>query len=322
MPDCSKAERLMSMDGVSFITKFSVFVGLILLFAVAQADETLLYETTSAYNKIVVTQDHTGLRILRFGEGGVRQSVVKPRDPGHLALPYARVAMAGLALTSDPGRFLVVGLGGGTLPMFLRRHYPRAIIDVVDIDPDVVTVAKKFFEFREDYYVNAHVADGREFVEKAWQPYDVIILDAFGANSIPAQLTTEEFLRAVRHAVAPDGVVIANVWDRSSNLLYDSMVRTYQEVFEQLFILAVRGASNRILLALPRNRPPGREELARLARHVSTIKRFTFDLGEAVQFGYTDVPRVTQHRQILRDRYLDRDNPGQFQIRDRIRDLY
>ncbi len=50
-----------------------------------------------------------------------------------------------------------------------------SVIDVVDIDPDIVTVAKKFFEFREDYYVNAHVADGREFVEKARQPYDVML---------------------------------------------------------------------------------------------------------------------------------------------------
>ena len=46
-----------------------------------------------------------------------------------------------------------------------------------------------------------------------------------------------EFLQAVRAAVSPKGVVLANVWSRNSNPLYDSMVRTYQDVFEGLYIV-------------------------------------------------------------------------------------
>lgn len=301
------------MDRVSFLARLSFYVGLVVLVALARADETVVYETTSAYNRIVVTQDHTGLRVLRFERGGARQSVVKPGDPGQLALPYAQVAMAGLTLSGDSNRFLVVGLGGGTLPMFLRKYYPNATIDAVDIDPEVVAVAKKFFGFREDALMNAHVADGRQFVEKVRQPYDAIFLDAFGTDSIPAQLTTREFLRAVRRAVAPGGVVIGNVWDRGANPLYDAMVRTYQDVFDQLFILDVRGAGNKILLALPRNRLQGREELLRLARELAAAKRFPFDLGDIVQYGYTDAPKVTRHRNVLLDRDLDRDNPVRFQ---------
>jgi len=37
------------------------------------------------------------------------------------------------------------------------------------------------------------------------------------------------------------------------NPLYDSMVRTYQEVFDELYILDVRDAGNKILIALPRS---------------------------------------------------------------------
>ena len=43
--------------------------------------------------------------------------------------------------------------------MFLRKHFPKTTIDVVDIDPDVVEVAKKFFGFREDERLHAHVAE-------------------------------------------------------------------------------------------------------------------------------------------------------------------
>src|SRR6266849_5169253 len=172
------------------------------LSVLACAAQTVIYEKASHYNTIVVTEDSNGLRTLLFERGGSRQSVVKPGDPDHLELSYARVAFVGLALCEGPRRILVVGLGGGTLPTFLRKHYPNAAIDVAEIDPDVVDIAKKFFGFREDERMRAHVADGRAFIENVRQPqYDVIFLDAYGARNVPAHLTTQEFLQAVRRAV-------------------------------------------------------------------------------------------------------------------------
>jgi spermidine synthase len=278
-----------------------VLFSFVALAALAQADEKVLYEKPSAFGMIVVTEDDNGLRVLRFGQRGPRQSVVKPGDPDYLALPYARAAFAGLALCGEPRRVLVVGLGGGTLPMFLHKHYPEATIDAVDIDPEVVDVAKRFFGFDEDEFMRAHVGDGRQFIEQFRQPYDAIFLDAFGGDSVPAHLTTQEFLRAVRRAVKPDGVVVGNVWARHSNPLYDSMVRTYEEVFDELYILAVQGAGNMIVLALPRRQPLSRDELAQRARKVSTAKRFSFDLGSLVEYGFQPAPEKNQQGRVLRD---------------------
>lgn len=285
------------------LARFSAYVVLIVLVALARADETVLYEKVSAYNRIVVTEEN-GLRILRFGRNGVRQSAVKPGNPDFLALPYAQVVLVGLALSAESRRFLVVGLGGGTLPMFLRKYYPNATIDAVDIDPDVIDVARRFFGFREDVRMQAHVRDGRQFIEELRQPYDVIFLDAFGPDSIPERLTTQEFLQAVRRAVTPGGIVVGNIWGRSANPLYDSMVRTYQAVFEELVVLNVREASNKILLALPRKQPLTRDDVLQLARKLSAAKRFPFDLAVPVQFGFRNAPAKTQHERVLRDRDL------------------
>jgi len=221
-----------------------------------------------------------------------------------LAELFACFALVGLALCEEPRRVLIVGLGGGTLPTFLRKYYPNAAIDAVDIDPEVVDVAKKFFGFREDEFMRAHVADGRQFIEQSRHPYDAIFLDAFGSDSVPAHLTTQEFLGAVRRALEPGGVVIGNIWGRYSNPLYDSMVRTYQEAFDELFILNVQGAGNMILLALPRRQPLNRDELAQLARKVSTARRFRFDLGELVNDGFLHAQEKNQRGRVLRDRDL------------------
>jgi spermidine synthase len=292
------------MNWRPFLAALSVVVALVAAVALAHVDGTVLYEKASAYNTIVVTDEGNGLRALRFGKGGVRQSAVKLGDPGYLVLPYVPVALVGLALSGETRRFLVVGLGGGTLPMFLRKYYPEATIDAVDIDPDVVDVAKRFFGFREDEFMNAHVADGRQFIEKSRQPYDVIFLDAFGSGSIPAHLTTREFLQAVRCVLTPGGVVVGNLWGREINPRYDSMVRTYQEVFGKLFVLDVRGAGNKILLGLSRQQPLGRDELIQRAREVSAAKRFPFDLSDPVTYGFVGTPPKGQRGRVLRDRDL------------------
>jgi len=269
--------------------------------ATVRANEAVLYEKASAYSTIVVTDEGDGMRALRFGRNGVRQSLVKQGDPDYLGLPYTQVALAGLALTGDPRRILVVGLGGGTLPAFLHRHYPDATIDAVDIDPEVVFVAKEFFGFRENERLRVHIADGRKFIEDIRQPYDVIFLDAFGTDNVPPQLTTQEFLGAVRRGVSPGGVVIGNIWDGGFNRLYHSMVRTYREAFDELFVLRVGGTGNRILLALPRRQPLTRGEFARLARNESESRRFGFDLGDLVNHGFLPAGGSGREGRVLRD---------------------
>jgi spermidine synthase len=267
----------------------------------ACAADTVLYEKASAYGTIIVTEDNSGLRTLLFERNGTRQSVVKPGDPDHIELAYARAALAGLALCGEPRRVLVVGLGGATLPTFLRKHYPDSVIDVSEIDPDVVRVAARFFGFREDARMRAYVGDGRRFIEAAREPYDAIFLDAYGTGNVPTHLTTREFLQAVRRAVAPGGLVIGNVWGPASNALYFPMLRTYQDAFEELFVLRGEGDLNAVFLALPRKQRLTQGELATMARKLSTDKRFRFDLGEVVEHGFLDARDRNPSVRVLRD---------------------
>jgi len=271
------------------------------LAAPALAQERVLYDQPSQFNHIVVTERDDGLRTLRFARGGARQSAVRVADPDHLELRYSQVVLVGLALCREQRRFLVVGLGGGALPTFLHRQYPKAAVDAVDIDPAVVEVARRYFGFRDDALLNAYARDGREFIESTRAPYDAIFLDAFGTDSVPPQLTTVEFLQAVRRAVKPDGVVVGNLWGPGLNPLYGPMIRTYQEVFEEVYVIDVVGTGNKILLALPRAEPLAREELAARARSVSATRQFRFDLGAFVEQGFSHHRDKAAAERVLRD---------------------
>ncbi|MFM1942228.1 MAG: hypothetical protein RI897_1210 [Verrucomicrobiota bacterium] len=268
---------------------------------IATAQSQVVYETQSDYNTIVVTQDQDGLRTLLFERNGARQSVVKLNDPSHIELPYVRATLVSLALVPNPQRILIIGLGGGSIPTFLHHHYPNATIDVVDIDPEVVRVAKQFFGFQPDDKLHAHVADGRKFVEETTEPYDLIFLDAYGADSIPYHLATIEFLHAVRKALSPQGVVVGNIWSRTSNRLYEPMVSTYQEGFDRLYILDVRGAGNLIFFALPRPTTLNLKTVSQTAADISRSKNLPFNLADELATGFSLPSPASTRARILHD---------------------
>lgn len=273
----------------------------VLLATAAHPASHVIYEKPSAYGTVVITDEGDGLRALRFGRDGVRQSLVRPGDPEFLGLAYLPAAIAGLALCAEPRRFLVIGLGGGTLPAFLRHHYPDSEIDAVDINPEVAAAATGQLGFREDARMRIHIADGRRFVETVTQPYDAIFLDAFGADAVPAHLTTREFLSAVRRAVRSDGVVIGNLWSVSTRPPYDSMVRTYRDSFDELYVLRVAGTNNRILLALPRPERLNRGELAARGRKLAAEKKLRFNPGLLIERGLTPADHEAAGGSLLTD---------------------
>ena len=264
--------------------------------------EKILYRKASPYTTILVTEDAQGFRTLAFDKGDVRQSVVKPGDPDIIELEYARVMPVGLAFVEKPQRALMIGLGGGTIPNFLRKHWPELTIDIVDIDPDVVRVAKEYFGFREDSRMRVYVDDGRRFIERCRTPYDLILLDAFGPENTPYALTTREFLQGVRRALTPQGAVVANLFSRDWNALYDSMVRTYQEVFDDIYVFDVENAGNNILVALPRREPITRDGLAARAGRISKQRTLPFDLAGFVRYGFRHPAEKDPRGRILLDR--------------------
>jgi spermidine synthase len=258
------------------------------LIAISNAEEEILFEKKSDFNSIIVSENDLGYRTLWFDNmGGAMQSVVKLGDVDDIFLGYAKVMPLGFTVIEEPKRVLIVGLGGGTLPMFYRKHYPNMKIDVVDIDPAVVDVAKRFFGFKEDENMKVYVDDGRKFIEKNKEPYDIIFLDAFSADSIPYDLATKEFLQLVRKAIGPKGIVIANIWETKYNALYDSMVRTYQEVFDDVYTVTVKhNSGNVIVLAMPYIKEITKNELVDRAKKVIKEKKYPMALDEFIADGY------------------------------------
>ena len=99
----------------------------------------------------------------------------------------------------------------------------------------VVAVAHKYFDVpRDDPRLRIDVGDGRQFLARNDERWDVIVIDAFFADAIPFHLVTKEFLELARSRLAPGGVIVTNVIgaiEGPGSRLFRSIYRTYRTAF-------------------------------------------------------------------------------------------
>ena len=166
--------------------------------------DNIVFQGQSPYAQVRV-MDRERVRYLLL-DGGVHSS--ESFVDGESFHPYVAVLDLARHYFDEPGRMLLIGLGGGSVAV----SYARAgwEIDAVEIDPLVVRVAREYFALDEDM-AEVFVRDGRRHLLEAEQEYDLIVFDAFGSSSIPFHLITREVFALVHERLAEDGVFAINV---------------------------------------------------------------------------------------------------------------
>jgi predicted O-methyltransferase YrrM len=166
----------------------------------------------------------------------------KIRQPYTSGTTYSDLLHMPFIFSQGARNVLIIGGGGGVVPMIFKESYPQLSIDVVEIDPVVVEVAEKHFGLAPDARLRVHVQDGRMFVHNSKDRYDLVVLDAYTAGGrIPFHLTTREFLSQVRDRVTPEGIVLMNVisaLEGPASKLFRAEYKTFKDVFgkDQVYV--------------------------------------------------------------------------------------
>jgi MFS family permease len=139
-------------------------------------------------------------------------------------LPYA--------LHPEGSNCLVIGLGGGTVPMWYERR--GVVADVLDVNPDVPGVAAKYFGFKVSG--KTIIADARHYLETSTTTYDYLILDVFTGDTTPGHLLTREALEAASRRLSPKGILAINLMGRlgEEGYMTASVVATLESVYEHV----------------------------------------------------------------------------------------
>jgi spermidine synthase len=232
----------------------------------------------SEYNDIYISKRRGAELIMSFQLKGwdYTESIANLRDPDDLVLRYAQAMSIATIYPESPKKILMLGLGGGTLSTYFGRFMPDTAIDTVEIDRRVIEVAKKYFGLIETARVRYLDGDGRVFLNRNKDLYDLILLDAYRGGFVPFHLLTKEFYTLVKQRLTPGGAVASNIHDGTK--LYHSTVRTLGEVFSDVDLYP-SGAGE--VIALATLRPlPDKAALAARAAALQEQHMFRYPLPE------------------------------------------
>jgi spermidine synthase len=259
---------------------------------------TVKFAKDTRYHRLVVADDGDS-RFLRFDNSF--QSGMYLDDPFRTRFRYTDYLDLGLAYKTDSRTVLFVGLGGGSAPKRIWRDFPALQLQVVELDPDVVGAAYRWFALPRDNRLKVDVEDGRRWLQRNDARWDVIVIDAFYADTIPFHLTTVEFLELARSRLTPGGVIVTNIIGAiagEQSRLLRSLTRTYRTVFPTVTLHPVNSSGDsdpegirNIILVATEAAAPSKRSLATRWQELRERSRGAPDLARAFRDRWErDVP--------------------------------
>lgn len=194
-----------------------------------------MYSGRSKYQEIdvVETQDYGLCLIL---DGKVQSSLIDE------FIYHEALVHPAMVTHPYPEKVLVVGGGeGGTIREVLRHNTVKNVV-MVDIDEEVIRVSKTFMPQLsagafEDKRLRLVIGDGRAYLERTGEQYDVILIDVTdplpGGPSYP--LYTKQFYELVKKHLKPDGLMATQATSvfysrKSYALIYNTLKQVFPVV--------------------------------------------------------------------------------------------
>lgn len=246
-------------------------------------------ERVSDYSHIRVRRkgDIRDLRFVRDSGREVVETRVDLTAPHELQLPYTRMMFMSYVVVPAPRRVLIIGLGGGAMVHFLRRHDPDVRIDVVEIDPVVVDVADRYFDMRSGDGVRIVTEDAFSYFARNETRYDVIYMDAFlkpsgqtDAAGVPQRLRTVAFHDSLRDHLTAGGAVAFNLTPHAGTR---RDIATIRESFADALVFRCPPATNLVVIAPSAAGPVEEARLSEAAGAADVRLAAGFSLRDAMR---------------------------------------
>lgn len=225
---------------------------------------------------VVDVSEQDGVRSLHLGSQTV-QSSMRISAPNDLELAYTRSMMACLLFNPEPVRFLMVGLGGGSLPKFVYHRLPTAQVTAVELNPQVVAAARAYFLLPpDDERLQVVIAEGGEYVAAHPASADVLVVDGFDGVSLADSLVTQQFYDDCAAALSERGILAVNLWGSDKN--FDVYLQRIETSFNGLTLCLPTEKHGNIVVFGFRRSPgnPRWDDLRQRARELEPVYGLEF----------------------------------------------
>jgi spermidine synthase len=218
----------------------------------------------------VQLSEQGGVRALHLGNSMV-QSAMRLTAPNDLELPYTRYMMGFMLFHPHPENILMIGLGGGSLAKFVYHRLLRTKTTVIEINPQIVAMARNyFFVPADDQRLQVIIAEGESYVVSHPASADVLMIDGFDDGCQVPSLCSQDFYNRARETLKKKGVLVVNLLSRDKGL--QEYLRRMENSFDgHVMTMAAEARGNLIAFAFKQN--PGKpawEELRERAKKLET----------------------------------------------------
>ncbi len=220
------------------------------------------YNRVQIYNAI---EAKTGQKIKMMRINGGYDSAMYLKND-ELVFDYTKYFRLINYFKSDFKKTLMIGGAGYSIPKDYLKNNPMAQMDVVELDPALTGLARKYFNLKDDPRLKIYHEDGRTYLNRSVELYDAVFIDAFTSlYSVPYQLATKQAVQNVYKSLNDNGVVIVNIIsaiEGDKGKFLRAEYATYMEIFPQVYILPVaykedgQEIQNIILVAIKSDRRP------------------------------------------------------------------
>ena len=193
----------------------------------------------------IEVSEQAGVRYLHFGSEWI-QGAMRLSRPNALELAYTRDFMAALLLRPEAKRFLLIGLGAGSIAKFIYHHIPDSDLTVVEINPNVLHVAREFFILpQDDKRLQIVIDDGALYIQKTLAQFDIIFVDGFDRHARVGALDTLAFYLASRAHLSDEGLMAVNLFGRT--LRFDASIKRIAEAFDDRIVVLPPSAGGNVI---------------------------------------------------------------------------
>jgi spermidine synthase len=120
---------------------------------------------------------------------------------------------------SQTKKILLLGLGGGTVVELLTNEFEfKGHITAVEIDPVIISIAKKDFGIKPSSKLTIECADAVEYIRTSRKKFDLIICDIFVDQILPEEVAAESFWKNMAKRSSKNGTIIFNAFHETAKM--------------------------------------------------------------------------------------------------------
>jgi len=226
--------------------------------------QSIKKDRTTHFAPVTFSEEH-GVRFLHFGTWWV-QGAMRINKPDFIELEYAQQMMAGLLFLDPydkrlnqskqlkPFHMVQLGLGTGALTKFAHKHFPKAKVTVVDLNPAVIVAARVMFKLpAPNQHLHILEADALQYVKhkKQQDSIDLLQVDLYDATARGPALSSKDFYQGCYDSLKSPGVMTVNLFGNHKSFktninnicsAFNNRVLVFQQVHDcNVVVIAFKG---------------------------------------------------------------------------------